>query len=96
MKILFFVVVFLFSGLTHADGVLPVSNQSCKQSSSEFTESTNKKVVEQGCCSHHGGVCGCNGGRAVCCDGNFSPSCGCHADDIKQFLKFNEAEQPKS
>ncbi len=31
-----------------------------------------------GCCSHHGGVCGCSGGRAVCCDGTFSPSCGCN------------------
>jgi hypothetical protein len=32
----------------------------------------------RGCCSHHGGVCGCSGGRAVCCDGSFSPSCGCY------------------
>ena len=31
----------------------------------------------RGCCSHHGGVCGCSGGRAVCCDGTYSPSCGC-------------------
>lgn len=37
-----------------------------------------KDVVEQrGCCSWHSGVCGCTGGRAVCCDGSFSPSCGC-------------------
>jgi len=33
----------------------------------------------QGCCSHHGGVCGCShSGRAVCCDGSLSPSCGCN------------------
>ena len=32
----------------------------------------------QGCCSHHGGVCGCGSGRAVCCDGSYSPSCGCN------------------
>lgn len=31
----------------------------------------------RGCCSHHGGVCGCQNGRAVCCDGAISPSCGC-------------------
>ena len=31
----------------------------------------------RGCCSHHGGVCGCENGRAVCCDGSYSPSCGC-------------------
>ena len=39
----------------------------------------NKDIYEQrGCCSHHGGVCGCSGGRAVCCDGSYSPSCGCN------------------
>jgi hypothetical protein len=31
----------------------------------------------RGCCSHHGGVCGCRSGRALCCDGQLSPSCGC-------------------
>ncbi|MEW6186715.1 MAG: hypothetical protein AB1585_13350 [Thermodesulfobacteriota bacterium] len=32
----------------------------------------------RGCCSWHGGVCGCtSGGRAICCDGTISPSCGC-------------------
>lgn len=34
-------------------------------------------VEKSGCCSWHGGVCGCEGGRAVCCDGILSPSCGC-------------------
>lgn len=33
--------------------------------------------AKRGCCSHHGGVCGCRGGRALCCDGELSPSCGC-------------------
>jgi hypothetical protein len=32
----------------------------------------------RGCCSWHGGVCGCLGGRAKCCDGTLSPSCGCN------------------
>jgi hypothetical protein len=32
----------------------------------------------RGCCSYHGGVCGCSAtGRAICCDGQLSPSCGC-------------------
>ena len=38
----------------------------------------NKKISEperRGCCSWHGGVCGCRGGRVVCCDGTLSPSC---------------------
>jgi len=33
--------------------------------------------LTRGCCSHHKGVCGCDNGRVVCCDGNYSPSCGC-------------------
>jgi hypothetical protein len=32
----------------------------------------------RGCCSWHGGECGCKDGRDVCCDGTFSPSCSCH------------------
>ena len=31
----------------------------------------------QGCCSHHGGECGCVGGRDLCCDHTLSPSCRC-------------------
>lgn len=27
------------------------------------------EVERRGCCSHHGGVCGCENGRALCCDG---------------------------
>jgi len=36
----------------------------------------------QGCCSSHGGVCGCSGSRAQCCDGSLSPSCGCYGDRL--------------
>jgi hypothetical protein len=32
----------------------------------------------QGCCSWHGGECGCQNGRDLCCDGTLSPSCTCH------------------
>lgn len=35
-------------------------------------------IARSGCCSYHGGVCGCDNGRAKCCDGTLSPSCGCH------------------
>lgn len=38
-------------------------------------------VDRSGCCSHHGGVCGCAGGRQQCCDGALSPSCTCHKAD---------------
>jgi len=40
-----------------------------------FTVIADEK--RSGCCSHHEGVCGCSDGRAVCCDGTLSPSCGC-------------------
>lgn len=39
----------------------------------------------QGCCSHHGGECGCAGGRDMCCDGTLSPSCGCYKPDPPKF-----------
>jgi hypothetical protein len=38
-------------------------------------------VDRSGCCSHHGGVCGCSGARQQCCDGALSPSCTCNHDD---------------
>jgi len=40
-------------------------------------ETARVELEHQGCCSHHGGVCGCSGDRAKCCDGNLSPTCGC-------------------
>ena len=33
--------------------------------------------ARRGCCSWHGGVCGCSNGRQLCCDGSLSPSCVC-------------------
>jgi Phr family secreted Rap phosphatase inhibitor len=35
-------------------------------------------VERSGCCSWHGGVVGCSGGRQVCADGSLSPSCTCN------------------
>ena len=40
-------------------------------------EYTLFSVERRGCCSHHGGACGCEKERALCCDGRLSPSCGC-------------------
>jgi hypothetical protein len=36
-----------------------------------------KEEYRRGCCSWHGGVCGCQGGRVLCCDGTLSPTCRC-------------------
>lgn len=74
------------SGSTIAADSLPVANfcptvEQCASRSdnkivlSEFD--SHKESERRGCCSHHGGVCGCSSGRAVCCDGSLSPSCGC-------------------
>ena len=40
-------------------------------------------MAQRGCCSHHGGVCGCYRGRTQCCDGSLSPSCQCFRDEQK-------------
>ncbi|WP_164885280.1 hypothetical protein [Geovibrio thiophilus] len=39
--------------------------------------SYSAEYERRGCCSKHGGVCGCSNGRALCCDGTLSPTCGC-------------------
>ncbi|WP_026841859.1 hypothetical protein [Citrifermentans bremense] len=56
--------------------VTPDKTEICKATSAEKDE-----VGRRGCCSWHGGVCGCSGGTVVCCDGSYSPSCTCHHDD---------------
>ena len=43
-----------------------------------FVLFTTPVYARRGCCSHHGGVAGCNAnGRQVCNDGTLSPSCTC-------------------
>jgi len=43
------------------------------------TVPSQEDVQKRGCCSHHGGVCGCDpvSGMQKCCDGTLSPSCEC-------------------
>jgi len=49
----------------------------CKTLQSDPSATTPIQEARSGCCSWHGGVCGCSGSRTVCCDGSLSPSCGC-------------------
>lgn len=43
----------------------------------------NGVYAQRGCCSSHGGVCGCsNSGRTVCCDNTYSPSCRCNPPKV--------------
>jgi len=54
------------------------------------TPSMEQKIARSGCCSWHGGVCDCIGGRVVCCDGTFSPTCTCHHNSNKELMNSKE------
>lgn len=55
----------------------PVSNIN-QNVSLENVEVVSTIIAKRGCCSWHGGVCGCNEqGRVICCDGTLSPTCRC-------------------
>jgi hypothetical protein len=63
---------------------LIVSCMQCPTEGINFSKYTDvsavaimSEVYHSGCCSHHGGVCGCDVDRARCCDGTDSPSCDC-------------------
>lgn len=58
--------------------VIPLANV-CVQSPQDDNEPS--LLAGRGCCSHHKGQCGCEGGRVVCCDGSFRPSCRCEKDE---------------
>lgn len=49
---------------------------------------TSSVYATRGCCSWHGGVCGCDTsvGRQVCCDGTYSPSCLCAYNPPKVYI----------
>lgn len=56
-----------------------VTEQQCQEL--KDSGALGEVLAQRGCCSWHQGVCGCEGGRVTCCDGTFSPSCGCNHDD---------------
>lgn len=59
----------------------PISSKSESDTDKTFTiAEVQGRDIEprQGCCSWHGGQCGCDSyGRVICCDGTLSPSCRC-------------------
>lgn len=67
----------------------PVSSVTIKKADKATCEALKKSgasgkiLAQRGCCSSHKGVCGCSGGRVVCCDQTYSPSCMCNHDDPK-------------
>jgi len=52
--------------------------QQCKVRMVDLTLASEDYPMGQGCCSWHGGECGCQNGRDQCCDGTLSPTCSCH------------------
>jgi len=65
-------------GLLVVFSVIGISFFSIKPNQA-FGQCDANPIQRSGCCSHHGGVCGCNQTyhRYQCCDGAISPSCGC-------------------
>ncbi len=51
---------------------------SCESELSNNGKNTTE-LARRGCCSWHGGVCGCDesSGMIKCCDGTLSPTCTC-------------------
>ncbi|MDP2248012.1 MAG: hypothetical protein Q8J65_07750 [Nitrosomonadales bacterium] len=77
MKVLLIAFLLLLSPIAMADVEL-IEDVTCQEQESVNLQD---QVARRGCCSHHGGVCGCGGATLRCCDGTNSPSCGCHAPD---------------
>ncbi len=66
------VAVFLLltsAGIIRADSTSGVNP--CRRVSSKA------EALQRGCCSWHGGVCGCIGNLVQCCDYTISPTCKC-------------------
>jgi len=57
-----------------------ISSQTKKIEEFKISNKNPLEVKQRGCCSWHGGVDGCSGGRVVCSDGSLSPSCTCYSD----------------
>lgn len=84
------IMLFMFIGILPLSFLALAEEVSCVQLKQEGL--TQEELAQRGCCSWHGGVCGCTGGRAVCCDGKLSPSCGCHGEDENSTLESNHEE----
>ena len=89
--LLFTIVTFILGSSAWADQDRPSLSHESPQSSCEnrlatADQSADERIRElgrRGCCSWHGGVCGCGGPRLLCCDGSLSPSCPCAQPDAQ-------------
>jgi hypothetical protein len=84
MRILFFIFLsatLLLSANDHNTSGVKPDTFVCSKAK---TKNQIPMLTRRGCCSHHGGVCGCGpGGRQQCCDGTLSPTCTCFRNQIK-------------
>lgn len=87
---LLIVLILGLSGVSYADDLKVFEVAVAIQDSEDkiATLDWNQVIARRGCCSWHGGVCDCIGGRVVCCDGTFSPSCTCNRDSDKEVMDF--------
>ena len=88
MKKLCTILILIFVGCSFSNAYSSQVKIKAKKSQNnyEFEVDINKTssklktnyIATQGCCSRHGGVCGCDSsGYSRCCDGALSPSCRC-------------------
>ena len=80
-KIYILLFMFLFAFKLFVDNDIKIEEQIPVINCQSFDNSNIfdlKRKGYQGCCSHHRGVCGCDGwGGVICCDGSSSPTCRC-------------------
>ncbi|MDE5925606.1 MAG: hypothetical protein K2N75_00160 [Helicobacter sp.] len=77
------IVTLLFSALLSANAI--DSPKETKENLVKISPYPQKEICvanitdvnRRGCCSRHGGVCGCEGKRVKCCDDTLSPTCKC-------------------
>lgn len=92
MKLIKYLALVLITVSTLNSAFAKESTVQCKLNASIESQ----EVARRGCCSHHGGVCGCGGYRLRCCDGTLSPSCECHHDDTENSDLPNKVENYSS
>ena len=77
-------IILLYTSNTFANTAEQTKNEPAKSDTQIINRNTpnennnaEEEIAKRGCCSHHKGVCGCDGKRQLCCDGKLSPSCKC-------------------
>jgi hypothetical protein len=66
-------------GISESIQVTDTNSQAIEQEERKYNSDQSIELARRGCCSWHGGVCGCDSSlnRIICCDGTLSPSCTC-------------------